>query len=113
MKLEAGSWILIESMIINRIGYPRRVIKVSGKRVYWELPRYNKDGSLDYNEPGFCMLKSVKFVVPSEAAGVAIYKEQQRLDEILNAEHGEADKKFYNSRASYALRCGAEIFRSE
>lgn len=107
MKLEPGIWILVEGMMLGLLGRPRVVTKVSGKRVYWTLRTYNKDGSLDVEKHGFSMEQSVKWVVPTEAAGNEIYAEQRALETAREHRIAAANQKFYNDRAQFAKIRGA------
>lgn len=93
-NIEPGQWFMKESYITGCMGYPLVVTKVVKSRVYFERPRRNRDGSIDYMEPGHCQMKSIRMLVDSEGKGVEIWEKINELREIERKEIREVNKRF-------------------
>lgn len=94
MEIKVGQWIMKEGLLMGRFSKPFRVTEVKGARVYFEKPRRNRAGEIEDMEPGFCLKKSVRYVVDTEEAGVAFWESVYNIREAEMIEIRAVNEKF-------------------
>lgn len=95
--MEVGNWVLAESIAIyNQYSRPRRITKISGSRVYVELPRRDKAGEIKEWESRYYASKSIMAVFDTEEQAQAVFDLDQRLSDkeqddlkVLHKQHQE------------------------
>lgn len=94
MEIKVGQWIMKEGMLLGRFSKPFLVKEVKGQRVYFEKPIRNRAGEIEWMEPGYCLKKSVRYVVDTEAAGVAFWESVYNLRDAEMIEIRAVNTKF-------------------
>ena len=95
IEIEPGVWFLTERMTYGRFGRPKKVVMVSGSRVYYEYPeRSIKTKEIKNWVKGRCLKSSVMRVVSSEEVGLAAWEYQMKMSVIYEDVCKQALTKF-------------------
>ena len=102
LKIEPGVWFLTERMTYGRFGLPKKVIRVSRSRVYYEYPeRSRKTKEIEGWVGGYCAVDSILRVVSSEEVGLAAWEYQLKMSAIYEDECKKALTKFHAEMSGF------------
>lgn len=87
-------WVLEEDIYSFAVGYPVLVTKVSGKWVYYIRFREGRRGEPREEESGFCSIYSVRYVAPSEEAGIKAWNEHFEHSQKARVAIAEVERKY-------------------
>lgn len=93
MEIKVGQWIMKEGLFVGHFSHPLRVTDVKGARVYFVKIRRSRTGEVE-EEPGYCLKRSVRYVVDSEETGLKFWNFVHDVRERERREIREVEKRY-------------------